>query len=126
MNEPAMKMIDLLEIAADRSRDTISGRRTGEAARDRYDLNSPLEPEEILRIMVPQHVRVITPSFFVGFLARAVSNMGSPSEARMRVRLENASSTTKLNLAHALTSLLTTDSPFSALQNKPTRKRLFG
>lgn len=113
-----MRSIFLTEIARDPERDTISGRDTGRAARLRFGLSHPLGAEDDIAIVVPDHVRVVTPSFFVGLLSKAIANLGSPGDAYRRVRLQNATDTTNLNFLHAITTLLSAESPFSGVGKK--------
>lgn len=115
--------IDLARIVQERSRDIISGRPTGRSARDMYGLVSPVGKDESIEVLVPEHIRVVTPSFFMGLLSIAVSEMNSLSDALSRITLINASDTTHLNLDHALRTLLATGSPFEGL--KKQRRRFY-
>ena len=108
--------IDLIELAQDPQRDIISGREVGRRAAGRFELTHPVGPGQDIVIILPDHVRVVTASFFTGLLSRAVANMGSADEARRRVVLNRASDTTKLNLFHALNTLLAKRSPLDSLR----------
>ncbi len=119
--------IDLIEIAKSDSRDTISGRPTGSAARERFNLTDfHASPANQIDIYVPDHVRVVTPSFFIGLLGGSIGEGVSLDEAQNLVHLHNESDTTSLNLKHALTTMLRKKSLFSNVSKPTLKEKLFG
>ncbi|WP_282608423.1 hypothetical protein [Pelagibius sp. Alg239-R121] len=114
----ASSVIDLSEIATDRRRDTISGRETGRATRERLGVSEQITGSDQVEIRIPEHVRVITPSFFVGLLASDISLLESIDDAKEVFTLTNASDTTQLNFDHAVSTILGRGSPFDSIQSR--------
>lgn len=114
--------IDLGKIAVEKNRDTISGRATGERARAVLDVDAD-HVRDVIEIVVPEHVKVVTPSFFIGLLEDVVPALVRPEA----VRILGANTDTKLNLDHALNTIATTASPFGDLlrTRRSTFRKLF-
>lgn len=109
--------IDLANIAVDVHRDTISGRATGEAAAQRLNLPATLDEDHRLVISVPSHVRVITPSFFIGLLSTVLRSYRTKDDAKAVVALDGASDATTFNFDHALSTIVSPGTPFDKLRS---------
>lgn len=119
---PQMAVINLAEIAADPNRDTISGRSAGEAARKRLGLEE-IHDRAMVRIDIPAHVRVVTPSFFIGLLGDTVSSSRTYEEAKARFVLSESSAVTRMNLDHAIAGLFRSG---TAMSQSSGSRSLFG
>lgn len=114
---PRKHVIDLGLIATDPARDTLSGRPEGEASRGTLNLGDNVVDE--IEVVVPPHVRVVTPSFFIGLLAASLKDV----EAARRVHIQGATPTTEKMWERARSAMFGTFSPFD---NLPRRHGLFG
>jgi hypothetical protein len=117
--KPKPLVYDLRGLGEVKKRDTLSGRREGEEAQRRWHVGETpdvLEAGVVLKL--PSSVRVFTPSFFMGLLAKLATRFPSTEEARSRIELVGASEITRLSFEHALTTLLSRRSPLGAFASK--------
>ena len=71
------KQIDLAPLTAGGAVAVISGRERGEGARRDFDLPGLDTLEETINVLVPEHVRAITPSFVLGMFGASVVQCGT-------------------------------------------------
>lgn len=104
-------VVDLSQIARDETRDTLAGRSEGEASRNSLKLGAKGILMD-LEIRIPRHVRVITPSFFIGLLGGSFRDRASAE----RVRLSGATATTIDMWERAKSAMFGSFSPFDNLR----------
>ncbi|MBB4041614.1 hypothetical protein GGR34_003292 [Microvirga flocculans] len=71
-----MTDINLFELTGDGAVRNLTGHERGVEARVRYDLEKLDEVQEPVRVIVPESVYTLTPSFFQGMFAESVRKLG--------------------------------------------------
>lgn len=112
--------LNLAKIVTDTGRDTLAGREEGESSRKALNLDNFGTIEDIL-IVVPTHVRVITPSFFIGLLAGSLRDR----RAAEHVQLKGATPTTQQMWERAKSAMFGTYSPFDNLPKMRARASMW-
>lgn len=124
-----MYIVDIANIPNSETRDTLSGREEGRAAIEALAVHEQaIDKACEIVVRVPEHTKLITPSFFIGLLSKLVSNKPL-DEAGVKITLDGqADSVTSENLEVALANLQLTDSPFAKLKknSKPRWQRWIG
>lgn len=72
-----MSEISLLPLTGDGEVRNLSGHERGKAARQMFELDRLDGTTAPVRVVVPEHVYTLTPSFFQGMFAKSVKKLGS-------------------------------------------------
>ena len=92
--------IDFTQIAQ-KNRKLISGRETGRSFRKVLKVEESFHKGEVVTIIVPKTVKVITPSVFMGLLSQELQNFSTIEEVQEVFQFEGASNVTRENFYDA-------------------------
>lgn len=71
------KMLDLTKLVKDPESKVISGKDRGINARKEYDVDSLDTVSDRITVVLPQYIKIITPSFVMGMFSKSVLELGS-------------------------------------------------
>lgn len=72
-----MATLDLSPLTEDGRVHNLTGRDLGRRARDSFSVEALDAGDDPVEVLVPEHVYLITPSFFIGMFAQSVAGRGS-------------------------------------------------
>lgn len=72
-----METLDLSPLTEDGRVHNLTGRELGQRARKSFDVETLDSSDDPVDVIVPDHVYLITPSFFIGMFAKSVAGRGS-------------------------------------------------
>jgi len=84
-----MITIDFDELTEGGRVHNLTGRDLGRRAREQLNLEELDKSDDEVRILVPDHIYLITPSFFIGMFAASVSLQGSLDKFFQKYKFES-------------------------------------